>query len=220
MELRVVVRVGNAQPFIEAVALRMKLRARAEVPLAEARRRVAAFFEHLRQQPFIGMQSIAAGVVESALQADAVRITAREQRCARRRADRLRNIEAGEARPFRRHPVEMRRLEPARALAAHVRIPHVIRDDENDIRQALGGVERGQRSQQQRSEGEEVFHAAPCAYCCVKTNTPFLLATMTSGLPSLLRSPVVTCVPTPLSSSMRCGMNSAPPLPSRLSWNQ
>ena len=63
-------------------------------------------------------------------------------------------------------------------------------------------------------------HGPACSYCCVNTNTPFLLATMTSGLPSLLMSPVVTCVPTPLSSSIRCGMNSALPLPSRLSWNQ
>src|SRR6266404_2053009 len=49
----------------------------------------------------------------------------------------------------------------------------------------------------------------PLPYCCVKTNTPILLATMMSGLPSLFTSPVVTCVPTPLSSSIRCGMNSA-----------
>ena len=35
-----------------------------------------------------------------------------------------------------------------------------------------------------------------------KANTPRLLATITSGLPSAFRSATVTCVPTPLSSSI------------------
>jgi len=58
------------------------------------------------------------------------------------------------------------------------------------------------------------------AHCWVNANTPRLLATMMSGRPSPLRSPTVTCVPTPLSASTRCGTNVAPPLPSRSRRNQ
>ncbi len=57
-------------------------------------------------------------------------------------------------------------------------------------------------------------------YSWRRTKTPILLPTTTSILPSLLTSPGVTWVPTPLASSMRWGMNCAPPLPSRLIWNQ
>lgn len=81
------------------------------------------------------------------------------------------------------------------------------------VGRALAGALWGDCRAGQRTGASST--APPPPYRCVKTNTPFLLATITSVLPSLLRSPVVTCVPTPLSSSMRCGMNSAPPLPSR-----
>ena len=42
---------------------------------------------------------------------DAIGITAREQRRARRRANRLRHVEAGEPRPLAREPVNVRRLD-------------------------------------------------------------------------------------------------------------
>src|ERR1017187_3718853 len=55
---------------------------------------------------------------------------------------------------------------------------------------------------------------------CLKTKTPFLLPTTTSGYLGLLTYPVVTCVPTPESSSIRQGINSAWPLAGRTSLNQ
>src|SRR5664279_1068418 len=55
---------------------------------------------------------------------------------------------------------------------------------------------------------------------CLKTNTPFLLPTTTSGYLGLLTIPTVTSVPTPESSSIRWGINSAWPLAGRTSLNQ
>jgi hypothetical protein len=52
------------------------------------------------------------------------------------------------------------------------------------------------------------------------TQTPFLFATSTSILPSRFTSSVVTCVPTPLSSSIKWGTKCARSSPSRRSSNQ
>ena len=53
-----------------------------------------------------------------------------------------------------------------------------------------------------------------------KMNVPFLLPTMMSAMPSLLRSTAVTCVPTPESSSILWGMNRTPCSLSRCNSNQ
>ena len=71
-----------------------------------------------------------------------------------------------------------------------------------------------------RGHGGRGAPREPASHRCVKANTPRLLATATSGLPSPFRSATVTCVPTPLSSSIFSATYRAPPEPSRSSRNQ
>lgn len=66
----------------------------------------------------------------------------------------------------------------------------------------------------------EVEASDPSYFPLVRnTNTPFLFPIPISLRPSPFTSPTATCVPTPESSSSKCGTNSAPPSP-RFNSNQ
>src|SRR3954465_1864280 len=99
MERAVVVRVGETHPLIEAVAGREEHWPRTEVPLAVTRGHVSFRLKQLRQKRLVRVNAGGAGVVQRATQADAVRIASGHERGPRRRADRLRDTEAGEPGP-------------------------------------------------------------------------------------------------------------------------
>ena len=71
-----------------------------------------------------------------------VGITARKQRRAAGRTDRLRYMEIGELAPLARQPVQVWRLEPLRALATQIAIALIVGEDDHHIRQPLGGEGR------------------------------------------------------------------------------
>ena len=54
-------------------------------------------------------------------------------RRARRRANRLRDMEAGEPRPLAREPVDVRRPDVLRAIATKIAVTEVISEDEDDV---------------------------------------------------------------------------------------
>ena len=79
------------------------------MPFAEDRGGIAARLEQVRERDLVGVQAGLRARPERALDADAVRVASRQQRCARRRAHRLRNVEIGEAHALAGEPVEVRR---------------------------------------------------------------------------------------------------------------
>src|SRR3989442_12757486 len=106
-----VVRVREAEIFIETVPRREELRRIAQMPLAKDRGGVSAGFEDLRQGQFLVADAQLRVWTERAEQADAIRVATREQRRARRGANRLTDIEVRGPHPFERHAVEVRCLD-------------------------------------------------------------------------------------------------------------
>ena len=151
---RIVVGVGDAEPLVEAVAARVTLRAGAEGPLAHPARGVAARAQHLRQEPLVLVNAVAAGVVERALQIQAVRVGPGEQGRARGGADRLRYVETGEAGALPREAVEVRGPETFGALHAEVSPAHIIRDDQDDVWRRRGRGGRGGAAGGETGKGE------------------------------------------------------------------
>ena len=80
-------------------------------------------------------------MVQRAVDADAVRIAAGEERRARGGAHRLRDVEVGEADALGRHAIEVGRARPgvagARAEAADVGVAEIVGEDDDDVGQAL-----------------------------------------------------------------------------------
>ena len=63
-----------------------------------------------------------------------------EQRVARRRAGRRAAVAVGEPQAFLREPVDVRRLDRGRAVAAEVAVAEVVGVDQDDVRRrGLGG---------------------------------------------------------------------------------
>ena len=60
-------------------------------------------------------------------------VAAGHERRARRGADRLRDVEAGEARSLGRQAIEIRRLECLCAKAADVAVALIVGEDEDDV---------------------------------------------------------------------------------------
>jgi hypothetical protein len=73
----------------------------------------------------------------------------------------LGDVVLGETRALGGHAVEVRGLETAGALRAHVGVSHVVDDDENDVgRSGVGGAERsgegsGEEEKERKIEGEK-----------------------------------------------------------------
>ena len=160
-----VVRVGEAEVVVEAVARREKRRQVPEVPLAVDRGRVAAALQHLGERRLaFGDADLRSGE-ERSQDADAVRVGAGEQRRARGRADGLRDVEVGEAHALGGQPVDVRRSDARRAVDADVAVPEVVRVDEDDVRRArrvrLGaGSRRDSHEGSQDQCGSLLLHAA------------------------------------------------------------
>ena len=82
----------------------------------------------------------------------------RHHRRAARRAHGIEHIELLEIRALAGEPVEVRRLQPRMPVADKIAPAPVVGEDEDDVGLCVGGVggvQRGQRSQQQGGEGRE-----------------------------------------------------------------
>ena len=156
-----VVRVRQAEVIIEPVRGREELRRTAQMPFPVNRRGVTALLQHPRQRHLVCVQSDLRVRTQRAEDAHAIRITPRQQRRARRRAHRLRDVEIREANPALRQPVDVRRLVALRSEATHIRVGEIIAEDDDHIRQARGGGGGEQRSGQaseDEQQGRKLFH--------------------------------------------------------------
>ena len=123
----------------------MILRVAAEVPFAEARRRVTLRLEPRRERGFRKRQAdrlIEIPVADRVhLVAEARLIAARHESSARRRAERRRDVAVREADSVARDGVDMRRRDLRIPLAAEFAVAEVVGDQQDDIRLAarLGG---------------------------------------------------------------------------------
>src|SRR4030095_10510518 len=123
---------------VEALTRRKVRREMAEVPLADERRRVASLAQHLGDGLLGGIEP---GRVEGEEHAERAelhpgRIAPREQRRARRCADRRTDVELREPRPLARHAIQVRRRDVGTSVAAEVAVAHVVREYEDEVRAA------------------------------------------------------------------------------------
>ena len=125
----------------------------AEVPLARHAGRVTLLLEDLGHRHFVRMDTDARARPERTVNADAVVVTASEQRGARRGTDRLRDMEVGELAAFLRHSVEVRRGVGFAAERADVRVAEVVAEDDDDVGQTRHG--RGGNSRGEHEHDEE-----------------------------------------------------------------
>ena len=137
-----VVRVGQAEVFIEPVAQGQKLRGVAEMPFAEDGGGVAALLDQLRQGHLPLADSHLGSRRQRAVNADSVRVAAREQSRARGGAHRLGHVEVAELAAFRSEPVQVWRPEAFGAEHADVRVALVVGEDDDNVRErgGLGGA--------------------------------------------------------------------------------
>ena len=106
------------------------------------------------------MQAVGGVRAERAVNAEAVRVAAGQQRGARRRTDGLRDVEIGEFHPVARQAVEVRRRETLRPEDPDVAVPLVIGEDDDDVRGTLGrGGGGGGGKQTERQERRAVMAA-------------------------------------------------------------
>ena len=128
--------------------------------LVQRMRDVAVVFEMLRQRHHIrqaGAEQVL-WLIRIEIHAGAVRSQTGEQTEPRRRAERHLAVVRREDCSLRRQPVDVRRLNPRRAVTAEQRL-EVVGDDEEDVGLlfwGVVGVQRGQRREQQGGEEDEV----------------------------------------------------------------
>ena len=89
---------------------------------------------------------------ECAVDADAIGITPCEKCGARGRAHGLRDVKVREFRAFAREPIDVRSGVTFRAKDSEVAIALVVREDDDDVRQALGGGRERQRAARQHKD--------------------------------------------------------------------
>src|SRR5262249_50820644 len=102
----VIVRIRNAKVLIEAVTNRQMGRQMTEMPLADGRGAIAEPAQQLRDRDFAWMQADRIVWEKHSGQADALGITARENRGARRRAIRMRRVKRREPLAFPGEPID------------------------------------------------------------------------------------------------------------------
>jgi len=108
----------------------------ADVPFAEAGRRIALIAEHLRQrQPAFLDHARTADSREHSPHPRAKRHPPRQQAVARRRADGRRAVRVGETHPFGGEPVQVDGRHPRfRIVAPDVAVAEIIRQNHEDVR--------------------------------------------------------------------------------------
>ena len=153
--------VQEAEEFVEATPLRMKLGGAAKMPFADEGRGVAGFAQPIGDRLLRdGQTNTGRGVLRSdgvKLKTEARLVTPRQQRRARGRAERRRHVTIRKAHPTGCQRIQVRRRNVAPAVAAEFTVAEIVGDDVNDIGSSRrsGAVKCGQRQQQQRGETGE-----------------------------------------------------------------
>ena len=156
-----VVRVGQPEVIVEAVVVGQEFRLVAQVPFPDHARRVAALLEGFGDGHFVRVDALRIarhqdGVPEAGLQAVAQGIAARQQRGARRRADRM-GVEAGQLHPSVRQRVDFRRPVGRRPERADISVAHVVDEHEHEVG-AVSWLANGCRRGAPRSRENEGEH--------------------------------------------------------------
>ena len=136
-----VVGVGQPEVFIKPVMERQEARMMSEMPLAGDAGRVPSLLEQLGHRRLAVGDAVLGAGAERAVDADPVGVAAGQQRRARGRANRLRDVEVGEPPPFARQAVEVRRHETLRSKTADVTIALVVSENDHNIGQPVRGAE-------------------------------------------------------------------------------
>ncbi len=161
--LRHVVRVRDAEPLVEALTRGQERRLIAEMPFSKNAGRIARGLQHLGDGRLVWMESLARdglehdGTAVAHMHVEASRVAASHERRAAWRADTAGDIEAREARAFRREAIDVRRAVRCRGIeAAQVPVPEVVHEDEDDVRfRRRGGMQREQRGEECHGHGAE-----------------------------------------------------------------
>ena len=154
-----VVRVRQAEVFVEAVVRRQELRGPAEVPLARHSGRVTFLLHEFRERHLAVGDAVLRRGSERAVNADPIRVTAREQRRTRRGAHRLRYVEIGELAAFLSEAIEVRSRESFCAEHSDIGVTLIVGENDDDVRQprfqrAAETPQRKSRGRPQRGEGK------------------------------------------------------------------
>ncbi len=156
MERPHVVRVGQAEVFIEAVAGGEELRVMAEVPFADGGGGVALGAEQFAEGEFAIGDAVPGIRAEGAVDADAVRVASGEQGGAGGGADRLGDVEIGEAPTVPCHAIDVRGGDMVAAEAAEIGVALVVGEYDDDIGRGRG---EGCAAKQGKEEGGKGAHA-------------------------------------------------------------
>jgi hypothetical protein len=147
--------------LLEAALHRVKLRMRAEMPLANGARGVASLVQELRhrglaqRQTGHGALGQPRGIV---LMSKPMLIPAGEDARASGTAERMRHIAARAADALGSELVEMRRGDVLAPLETHIRVAEIVGDDEEDVGPVGGGANRDTEENQKEKNA-----AHPCA---------------------------------------------------------
>ena len=183
--------VGAAQETVEvreAALLRNLRRLRAQVPFADHAGDVAGFFQVVGQRGFCERKSVNAARV--ILMAKARLLAAGEQACAGRRAVGAGDVAVSEAHARSGEGVEVRGGDVFAAVEADVGIPHVIADDDEDVRPFGGGRGYCEQAEQGTEHGcvhlEGFVSAVTAARCAARRDCMRLRRSAWLALPARL----------------------------------
>ncbi len=117
-----------------AVVVGRRLGSEAQVPLADHAGGIAGLLEQRRHRDAPRFDDQRRDARQDARALLAPGVLAGHKGVARRRADRRRRVRVGEPQPLRGKPIDVRRLDLRRAIAAEVAIADIVGQNEEDIR--------------------------------------------------------------------------------------
>lgn len=103
------------------------------MPFARHAGRVAFWFEELSERHLAVGDATRIARSERVVNTDPIGRAAREQRGARGGTDGLRDVEIRELPTFRRHAIEVRRVESFRAENADIRVALIVGENDDDV---------------------------------------------------------------------------------------
>ncbi len=134
-----VVRIGEAEVLVEALLQGEVGRLVAEMPFANHRGGVAAWFQHLGNGVLFGGETAGRIRTQRPQHIHPHGVAAGEQGGARRAADRLRDEKVGEAHAFGGEAIHVGGDTGRSAEAGGVGVAHVVHEDDDEIGRRLGG---------------------------------------------------------------------------------
>ena len=140
--------VRMPEGLVKAALIGPPIFAIAQMPFAHQSRHIPRRLQAIRHRPLAEWQPAFLGLVIGLI-TEAILIPTRHQARTRRAALRRRDVTRGAAHAIGRQRIHVRRDDLLRTLATEVRIPEVVREEDDDVwLPRFGGVQRGQRREQ------------------------------------------------------------------------